>query len=169
MGRLINDRSVYLADDGKHYMLGSAGSFISSCTACGGEVFRVREPSTEQCLYCRQQAMEPVLLEDLALKWVPAWQRAGIKLHYARINRTIARAHAVLPQIQADKLPFRAYSLSKPGGWLGFETEEQAHEHAVHMNEIRSTWPHRWSIEAWPTQPEPWVVVQNLFTEVRLQ
>lgn len=61
------------------------------------------------------------------------------------------------------KYPFVAVSPSDPTkAGLGFNTQEQAEDHATKMNVLLETFDtdSTWSKEFWKSKPEPWIAVE---------
>lgn len=86
--------TVHKMQDGRHALLGSAGSFVSGCLSCGLDIFRVEEPTNELCIRCygTGHRVEPIYVEDFVAKWLPLWTSKGHTLNYASINGDLKAA-----------------------------------------------------------------------------
>lgn len=71
-------------NNGKDYLLGSAGSLIIACQNCGEEHFReppnyFDHPEWHKCFTCTNpsQQMVPIDINELETKWKPFWRKLG--------------------------------------------------------------------------------------------
>ncbi|HEY7493785.1 MAG TPA: hypothetical protein VIH59_22090 [Candidatus Tectomicrobia bacterium] len=66
--------------EGEDYVLGSAGSLVLCCPACGAERFRdsgsyFAHPTWYRCWARPHALLGPIKVAELATRWQPLWQR----------------------------------------------------------------------------------------------